>query len=52
MLSNKLKLNDEKTEGIVVGSCQTINLTKANSIWIGGKKKILLNPHVKILVSS
>ena len=46
MLSNKLKLNDEKTEAMLVGSGQTINLTKAESIQIGEKKTILLNPHV------
>ena len=38
MLSNKLKLNDEKTETMLVGSRQIINLTKAESIQIGGKK--------------
>ena len=48
MLSNKLKLNDEKTEAMLVGSCQTINPTKTESIQIGGKKKFL-NPHVKNL---
>ena len=48
MLSNKLKLNDEKTEAMLVGSCQAINLTEAESIQIGGKN-ILLNPHVKNL---
>ena len=46
MLSNKLKLNDEKTEAMLVGSRQTINLTEAESIQIGGKN-ILSNPHVK-----
>ena len=45
MLSNKIKLNDEKTEAMLVGSCQSINLTKAESIQIGGKS-ISLNPHV------
>ena len=48
MLSNKLKLNDEKTEAMLVGSRQAINLTDAESIQIGGKN-ILLNPHVKNL---
>ena len=48
MLSNKLKLNDEKTEAILVGSRQAINLTDAESIQISGKN-ILLNPHVKNL---
>ena len=48
MLSNKLKLNDEKTEAMLVGSRQAINLTEAESIQIGGKN-ILLNPHVKNL---
>ena len=38
MLSNKLKINDEKTEAMLVSSCQTINLTEAESIQIGGKK--------------
>ena len=38
MLSNKLKLNDEKTEAMLVGSHQTLNLTKAEYIQIGGKK--------------
>ena len=38
MLSNKLKLNDEKTEAMLVGSRQAINLTDAESIQIGGKK--------------
>ena len=52
MLSNKLKLNDEKTEAILVGSRHTKNLTEAESIQIGGTN-ILLNPHVKkILVCS
>ena len=37
MLSNKLKLNNEQTEAMLVGSRQTINLTKAESIQIGGK---------------
>ena len=37
MLSNKLKLNDEKTEAMLVGSRQAINLTEAESIQIGGK---------------
>ena len=37
MISNKLKLNDEKTEAMLVGSHQTINLTIAESIQIGGK---------------
>ena len=36
MLSNKLKLNDEKTSAMLVGSRQTIKLTKAESIQIGG----------------
>ena len=45
---NKLKLNDEKTEAMLVGSRQAINLTDAESIQIGGKN-ILLNPHVKNL---
>ena len=45
-LSNKLKLNDEKTEAMLVGSRQAINLTEAESIQIDGKN-ILLNPHVK-----
>ena len=48
MLSNKLKLNDEKTEAMLVGPRQAINLTDAESIQIGGKN-ILLNPHVKNL---
>ena len=48
MLSNKLKLNDEKTEAMLVGSRQAINPTEAESIQIGGKN-ILLNPHVKNL---
>ena len=48
MLSNKLKLNDEKTEAMLVGSHQTINQTEAESIHIGGKN-ISLNPHVKNL---
>ena len=48
MLSNKLKLNDEKTEAMLVGSRQAINLTEAESIQIDGKN-ILLNPHVKNL---
>ena len=48
MLSNKHKLNDEKTEAMLVGSRQTINLTEAESIQIGGTN-ILLNPHVKNL---
>ena len=48
MLSNKLKLNDEKTEAMLVGSCQAINLTEAESIQIDGNN-ILLNPHVKNL---
>ena len=41
MLSNKLRLNDEKktSEAMLAGSCQIINLTKAESIQIGGKKK-------------
>ena len=39
MLSNKLKLNDEETEAMLVGSRQTINLTEAESIQIDGKKK-------------
>ena len=38
MLSNKLKLNDEKTDSMLVGSRQTINLTTAESIQIGGRK--------------
>ena len=42
MLSNKLKLKDEKTKAMLVSSCQTINLTKTESIQIGGKN-ILLN---------
>ena len=48
MLSNKLKLNDEKTEAMLVGSRQAINLAEAESIQIDGKN-ILLNPHVKNL---
>ena len=48
MLSNKLKLNDEKTEAMLVGSRQAINLTEAESIQIDGTN-ILLNPHVKNL---
>ena len=44
MLSNKLKLNNEKTEAMLVGSCQAINLTDAESIQIGGKN-FLLNCH-------
>ena len=35
-VSNKLKLNDEKTEAMLVGSRQAINLTDAESIQIGG----------------
>ena len=46
MFSNKLKLNGTQTEAMLVGSRQTINLTKAGSIQIGGKN-ILMNPHVK-----
>ena len=46
MLSNKFKLNDEKTEAMLVGPRQSINLTKAESNQIGGKN-ISLNPHVK-----
>ena len=38
MLSNKLKLNDDKTEAMLVGSRQTINLAKAESIQIVGKR--------------
>ena len=38
MLSNKLKLNDEKTEAMLVGSRQAINLTEAEFIQIDGKK--------------
>ena len=38
MLSNKLKLNDEKTEAMLVGSHQAMNLTDAESIQIGGKQ--------------
>ena len=38
MLSNKLKLNDEKTETMLVSSRQARNLTDAESIQIGGKK--------------
>ena len=38
MFSNKLKLNDEKNESMLVGSRQTINLTKTESIQIGGNK--------------
>ena len=37
MLSNKLKLNDEETEAMLVGSRQTINLSEAESIQIGGE---------------
>ena len=48
MLSNKLKLNDEKTKAMLVDSRQAINLTEAESIQIDGKN-ILLNPHVKNL---
>ena len=48
MLSNKLELNDEKTEDMLVGSRQTINLTEAESIQIGGQNS-LLNPHVNNL---
>ena len=44
MLSNKLKLNDAKAKAMLVGSCQTTNLTKAESILIGGKN-ISLNPY-------
>ena len=46
MLSNKLKLSDEKIETMLVGSRQTIILTKAESIQIGGKS-ISLSPHVE-----
>ena len=35
MLSIKLKLNGEKTEAMLVGSGQSTNLTKAESIQIG-----------------
>ena len=38
MRSNKLKLNDEKTEAMLVGSRQAINPTEAESIQIDGKK--------------
>ena len=48
MLSNKLKLNDEKTEAMLVGSRQAINQTDAESIQID-RKKLFLNPHVKNL---
>ena len=48
MLSNKLKLNDDKTEAMLVGSRQSITQTKAKSIQIGGNS-ISLNPHVKNL---
>ena len=48
MLSNKLKIKDEKTEAMLIGSRQTVNITKAESIQIGGKN-ILLNLHVKNL---
>ena len=48
MLSKKLKLNDEKTEAMFVGSPQTIILTKAKSIQIGGKR-ISLSLHVQNL---
>ena len=48
MLSNKLKLNVEKNEAMLVGSSQTINLAKAEYIQIGGKE-ILLIPLVKTL---
>ena len=51
MLSNKLKLNHEKTEAILVGSRQAINLTDDEFIQIGGNKNILLNPQ-RILVCS
>ena len=37
MFSNKLKLNDEKTEAMLAGSRQAINLTDAESTQIGGK---------------
>ena len=46
MLTNRLKPVDEKTEAMLVGSHQTINLTKAESIQTGGKN-ILMNPHIK-----
>ena len=46
MLSNKLKLNDEKAEAMLVGSCQAINLTKTESIQIGGNFLWLI-PHVE-----
>ena len=46
MFSNKLKLNDEKTEAMLVGSRQSITLTKAETIHFGGKS-ISLNPRVK-----
>ena len=39
MLSNKLKLNDEKTGAMLVGSRQAINLTDAESIQIDAKKQ-------------
>ena len=39
----------KKTEAMLVGSRQTINLTKAESIQIGEKFFLLLNPHVKNL---
>ena len=38
----------KKTEAMLVGSRQAINLTEAESIQIDGKN-ILLNPHVKNL---
>ena len=43
-----VELNDEKIEAMLVGSLQTINLTKAESIQTGGQNS-LLNPHVNNL---
>ena len=38
MPSNKLKLNDKKTpDTMLVGSRQSINLTKTEPIQVGGK---------------
>ena len=48
MLSNKLKLNDEKTEAMLIGSRQSVYPAKAESIQIG-RKNISFNPCVKNL---
>ena len=38
MLSNKLKLNDDKTEAIKIGSRAILSLTQAQSIEVGGNR--------------